>query len=186
MNKFYFFLWLKWSIRLTISSIVLASILSFVITLVIYFNQGMASLNTEVFYALIDVFKFWFPISWSFTLLISLFRSLKHIFNSCINGYELKLLECFSTLEKGAIPQVIDYIGYGDIVKVWRKWFMLIIWLVGSQMILALFFTYMFTSYAGIFDWFNIYWLYSFIIIGGYFSFIVLSLKCKRVKVVKC
>lgn len=179
MNKFYLLLWLKWAARLTICSLFLASIFSFLITLLTYFNQGASSLNSQTLRALLDVFIFWTPIAWSISILIALFRSLKYIFNSCIYGYKLKLLEC-------AGNEYIDVIGYGDLVKLWRKWFMLIIWLISSQMIIALGFTYLFTSYTGIFEWFSIYWLYTFLLIGGYISFILISSRCKRVKVVKC
>lgn len=179
MNKFYLLLWLKWAFRLTICSLALASIFSLFITIFTYFNQGAISLNTEIFKALIDVFIFWFPITWSISLLIALFRSLKYIFNSCISGYKLKLLECGSV-------EYIDIIGYGDLVKVWRKWLMLIIWLIGTQMIIALAFTYIFTSYTGIYEWFNIYWLYAFLLTSAYISFILITSRCKRVKVVKC
>lgn len=179
MAKFYFYLWLKWAMRLTIFSIVSALFLSITITLFIYFLKGSANLNNEVVSALLDLVKFWFPIIWSLTLLLALFRSLKYIFNICIHGYELKLVECNSN-------EYLDVVGYGDLVKVWRKWLMLIIWLVGSQMIFALAVTYVFTTYNGVFDWFNINWLFGFILSSGYMSFIILSARCKKVKVVKC
>lgn len=179
MSRFYLILWLRWAVRLTLCSLSFAVLFSFVITSFIYFSQGMASFSMEILEALFDIFIFWFPIFWSFTILLALFRSLKYIFNSCINGFEFKLLTC-----KGS--DVIENIGYGDLVKVWRKWFMLNIWLVGTFMILALIYTNLFTSLSGVFDWFDIYWLFAFIIIAGYFSFIILGAKCKRVKVVKC
>jgi hypothetical protein len=139
----------------------------------------MPSLNTEVIQALLNIFKFWFVVFWSITLLLALFRSLKYIFNRCIYGYELKLYTCDT-------KELIEDIGYGDLVKVWRKWLMLIIWLVGSFMILSLAYTYMFTSYSGVFKWFDIYWLFGFILLSGYFSFIIMAARCKRVKVVRC
>ncbi len=179
MSRFYFFLWLRWSVRLTLCSVVLASGLAFVTTLYLYINQGIPTLNSEIFVALKNVFLFWFPIFWSFTLLLALFRSLKYIFNSCIYGYELKLYSCDS-------KDILEDIGYGDLVKVWRKWFMLIIWLIGSLMIFSLAFTYLFSSYSGVFEWFNIYWLFSFILASGYFSFILMSVRCKRVEIQKC
>lgn len=179
MNKFYFFLWLRWSLRLTLCSTILASVLSSFVTLYVYLSQGMVTINGEVVKALIDVFVFWFRVLWSFTLLLALFRSLKYIFNSCIYGYELKLYSCDS-------KEILEQVGYGDLVKVWRKWFMLIIWLVGSLMVLSLIYTYLFTSFSGVFDWFNIYWLFVFLLFSGYFSFILMSSRCKRVKVAKC
>ena len=182
MSEFYFLLWLKWALRLTLCSLAFASMLSLFVTVLIYMSQGMPTHSSEVFSALVEVFIFWFVVLWNFTLLIALFRSLKYVFNSCQNGYKLQLLSC----PQNGGTEVLEYIGYGDLVKVWRKWFMLIIWLVGAQMIFALIFTELFTSYEGIFKWFNIYVLYAFVLVAGYFSFILLSNRCKKVKIVKC
>ncbi len=179
MSRFYLLLWLSWALRVTVCSVVLACGFSFLITLILYFNQGMPNLSEEVLTALFDLFKFWFPLLWSFTLLVALFRSLKYIFNNPHAGYELKLLNCKR-------DNVLEEIGYGDLIKVWRRWFMLIIWLVGSFMILSLAFTYMFTSLSGVFEWFNIYWLFGFVLAAGYFSFILMGSRCTRVKVRKC
>jgi len=144
-----------------------------------YISQGIPELTSTVVNALIDITLFWFPILWSATLLFALFRSLKYIFNICIEGHKLQLLTC-------DMKETIDFIGYGDLVKVWRKWFMLIIWLVGSQMIIAVVLSSLFTEFDGIFEWFNIYWLFAFVLLSGYLSFILLSTRCKRVKVVTC
>lgn len=179
MSKFYFLLWSFWAFRLTIESVLLALFFSIIISLSLYLVQGMNALSSEILQALFDITLFWFPILWSMTLLLTLFRSLKYIFNRCINHFKLELLRC-------NLDGVIEIIGYGDLVKVWRKWFMLIIWLVAGEMIIALSFTHMFTSYASVFEWFNIYYLYLFVLSSGYASFIVLTNKCKRVKLVKC
>ncbi len=164
----------------------MAFLVSSVVTMLLYFKQGMPPFNDEIYTALYDIFRFWFAISWSLTLLIALFRGFRDIFNTCYGGYEIKLLECFSNVPKGEQPEVLDEVGYGDMIKVWRKWFMLLIWLVGSMMVLALTFTYIFTSYGSVFDWFNIYWLFSFILICGYFSFMIFGIRCKRCKIVRC
>ena len=182
MSKFYLFVWLQWALRLTLCSIIMASLLSAFITIIIYVNHGMQTLNSEVILALGAVFKFWFVILWSFTLLIALFRSLKYIFNRCQNGYKLQLLSC----PKDGESEVVEIIGYGDLVKVFRRWLMIIIWLVGAQMIIAVIFTKLFTSYQGIFEWFDIYVLYSFVLLAGYFSFMLLGSRCKQVAIVKC
>ena len=130
MRAFYFFLWLRWVVRVSLCSFILALVSSLFLTFYIYFKQGLPSLSTDVFIALFDIVKFWFPLTWSITLLIALFRSLKYIFNVEVKGYTLKLLDCSS-------PEEIEVIGYGDLVKVWRKWFMVMIWLVCTQMLLA-------------------------------------------------
>ena len=140
---------------------------------------SMPSVDTEVFAALRDILSFYFPIVWSLTLLLALFRSIKYIFNSCKNGYMLKLSTC-----RG--DESIEVIGYGDLVKVWRRWFMLNIWLVGAFMIIAIVLTSLFTDYSGVFQWFDIYYLCGFILLSGYFSFMFLGARCKQVKIIKC
>jgi hypothetical protein len=170
-------------VRLTLCSSLLAGAISLVITAILYFNLGMPILNAQNIKALSELFKFWFPISWSLTLLIAMFRSIKYIFNNCYSGYELKLLTCQSSKQK---EEILQAIGYGDLVIVWRRWIMTIIWLVGAQMILALVYTILFTATKSLFEWFNIYWLFSFVLLAGYFSFILLSSRCKRVRLAKC
>lgn len=179
MSKFYFFLWLRWAARVITCSVLLAYVITIIITATIYFIGNKPALDTDVLNALRDILNFWFPIVWSFTLLVSLFRSIKYIFNRCINGYEFKLLTC-----KG--DETIEEIGYGNLVKVWRKWLMLNIWLVGSFMIISIILTSIFTSYSGIFEWFSIYWLFGFILLSAYFSFMILGARCKSVKITKC
>jgi len=155
---------------------------SSLITLFIYINQGSVPLNEEVYRALLKVSQFWFPLVWSVTLLVALFRTLKIIFNQCYNGYEIKLVQCMKKKQS----ETIEIVGYGDIKKVWRKWLMLLIWLVGAQMIISFIFIKFFTAYEAVFEWFSIYLLYFFVLIGGYFSFILLSSRCRLVKVKRC
>ena len=179
MSKFYLYLWLKWCLRVSICSITMAVTLSFLITSYLYINQGMPSIDNEIFKALLKLFYFWFPISWSLTLLIAMFRSLKYIFNTPLNGYKIELLTCTRS-------DIIDPIGYGNLVKVCRKWFMLIIWLVTAEIILSLIFTSIFMNFKTIFEWFDIYFLFIFILIAGYLSFILLGGRCKQIKVSRC
>ena len=186
MNRFYILLWLRWAIKVTINTFILSSLLAIFITFGIYIAQGVQPLESEIVTALIAIFKFWFALSWNFALLIILFRSLKYIFNRCVAGYVFELLGCYADERKEKNTNVLMDIGYGDLVKVWRKWFMLLIWIVAIQMVVTLIIMKLFSSYENIFDWFNIYLLYIFIIIGGYFSFIVLSIKCQKVRIRKC
>lgn len=179
MARFYLLIWIKWVIRLTLCTLILACGLTFLITAFLYISKGMPSFSDEVISALINLFKFWFPVAMSLTLLIALFRSIKFIFKRCYNGYKFELLAC-------GTEDILEDIGYGDLVKVWRRWLMIIIWLVGAQMIFALVFTNLFTSYNGSFEWFSIYWLFAFLLIAGYLSFILLGSRCKQVKVLKC
>jgi len=167
MNKFYFFLWLNWSKQLSVNTIILSIVITFLITFITYIKLGLVELDAKNIEALLDIYKFYFSIVFSVSLLFILSRSIKYIFNVCICGYELKLLSCDKT-------NVIESIGYGDLVKVWRKWFMLLIWLVAICMIVTLF------------NFFNIYALFIFILLSGYLSFIILISRCKKVKVVRC
>jgi len=186
VNRFYFFIWLQWAVKLTLYTFVLTFFIALFITAAIYINQGLQPLNNEVKMALLAIFKFWFILSWNFALLIILFRSLKYIFNRCLQGYEFNLLTCPKEEKKDETREIIHDIGYGDLLKVWRKWLMLLIWIVAALMILALIVMKVLSSYESIFDWFNIYVLYTFILIAGYFSFIILSMKCKKVRIRKC
>ena len=171
--KFYLLLWLKWSLRLSIESVVLSALFSSFITLFIYLKQGSVPLEGDVMHALLDVFSFWFALLWSLTLLLALFRGMKYIFNSCSAGYKLELFSC----EEKSSREVVSVVGYGNLVKVWRKWFMLLIWLVAVEMIVALLF---------IQEWFSIVMLYAYILVAGFFSFIIISAKCKHIRIVKC
>lgn len=179
MSKFYFLLWFRWAARVVTCSVLLAYFFSLLITAYSYFSSSMPPIDIQVFNALRDVLEFWFPIVWSVTLLFALFCSLKFIFKRCINGYKFELYNC-----RG--DELIKYIGYGDLVKVWRRWFMLNIWLVGALMIVAIVITIFFSSYNGVFEWFDIYWLSAFILASGYLSFILLGARCKKVKLSKC
>ena len=179
MSKFYIQLWINWAWRVSLCSVILACGISSLIVFGIYLNLGSIELTKDVYLALYELFNFWFPLVWSATLLLSLFRSVKYIFNRCYSGYKFELLAC------GTVD-VIEVIGYGDLVKVWRKWFMLLIWIVGSLMILSLVFINVFTSYTSLFEWFDIYKLFSIILISGYFSFIVINGRCKNIRVTKC
>ena len=182
MGKFYLFIWLKWSLYVTLFSILWAAILSLITTISIYLYKGAIDLDEQALSALVNMFNFWFVIFWTVTLLLALFRAMKYIFNSCNYGYKFSLLTC----PKDGEIEIIEVVGYGDLVKVWRKWFMLIIWLVGSLMVISVVAMKLFTELNSIFDWFNIYVLYIFLIVSGYFSFIIMSSRCKRVKVSKC
>ena len=182
MSRFYFSLWLFWLFRVVLCTLFIAILISAAATLFIYMKQGMLPLHDEVLAALYDIWHFWFIISLNIALLIALFRSVKYLFNRCHGGYMLKLKVC-QKIEKA---EFIEIIGYGDLVKVWRRWFMLLIWLVAAEIIFSVAVSYLLSSSMSLFDWFSIYILYLFIAVGAYFSFIFLSSRCKAIKVVKC
>lgn len=179
MGRFYFLLWLRWALRITVCSVAFSVLFSSFVTTVTYLSYDTPSLNSELIEAVFDIFVFWVALFWPLALLLSLFRSLKYVFNVCLGGFELKLLTCDA-------QDTIDIIGYGDLLKVWRKWLMLLVWIVGSLMILAVFATKLFMPYDSIFEWFNAYWLYAFIVAGGYAAFVLMITKCKKIKAIVC
>ncbi|MBN2782533.1 MAG: hypothetical protein JXQ66_04775 [Campylobacterales bacterium] len=179
MNKFYLFIWIIWLKKLIISSVLLTTFLSLAITLSIFFFKSSLNFDENILDALFDIFLFWFAFSSNFTILIALFINLKYIFNRCENNYMFKLLECNS-------KEFIEVIGYGDLVKVFRKWFMHLIWIVSSFVILSLFVANIFFDYQNLFDWFSIYYLYGFMSLAGYLSFIVMGSRCKKIKIIRC
>ncbi len=170
MAKFYFRLWLFWALRLIVCTLAFAALFAFLVTFILYAKHGFAPLSASMIAALEEIFVFWFKVLLNLALLLALFRSVKYIFNRCHAGYMLRLQQCSKNE-----TSFIEEIGYGDLIKVWRKWFMLLIWIVGALMILAV-----------AFDWFNIYVLYGSILVAGQFSFMVLGARCKAVKVVPC
>jgi len=179
MSKFYLLLWTRWVLRVTLCSLFLATTMAFITTITLYINKGSPEVTQSVLEALYDINNFLFPIIWSFTILIALFRSLKYIFNSPLNSYKLELLTCKR-------DEIIEFVGYGDLVKIWRKWFMLMIWFVAIEMTLTTAFVYIFNSEINLFSWFNIYFLFIFILISGYLSILLLVNRCKRIRIVKC
>jgi len=173
VNRFYLYTWVAWGVRLTIEALLLAFVFAAIITVYLYFSRDFSLETSEQLHALLQLFMIWFRISFTLSLLIALFRSVKYILNRCQDGRKFVLLEC----QKDEKSSVIEEIGYGDLMKVWRKWLVLMIWLVGAEMIVATLFT---TA------WFQLFWIYCFIIVAGYFSFIFLSSRCSRVRSVTC
>lgn len=179
MRSFYFRLWFGWVVRVSLESLAFGAVMAFVIVLTIYVNKGMPLLKKEVLEALWDIFIFWFPVTWSAALLLSLFRSLKYLFNRCKGDYRLQLLACDEKEE-------IDPVGYGDMKRVWRRWLMLLIW---SDAILILLLALVMRFFFGVeqlFSWLNIYMLYGTILLGGYISLPIWIAHCKKTRIVRC
>ncbi|MDD2358103.1 MAG: hypothetical protein PHX13_09370 [Thiovulaceae bacterium] len=176
MRRFWFKLWLSWAVRLSIESLLYAFILAFLLCSAIYFSKGMPPLQKEFLFALGTIFQFSFMIFWSITLLVSLFRGLKYLFNRCYEGYALKLLTC-----KG--DEVIETIGYGDLTPLFRKWMMSMILSLLTLMILSFIVSYFLLSF---YNWYNIYVMYIFILISGGITLPLMGHRCKGVKLYVC
>jgi|GEM_PF-619971 len=182
MFKFYLQVWLFWVFRMIVVSLILTLIASFLITLLLYLKQGLPPFNEEIYEAVLAIYNFWVLLLLNFTIPIALFINAKYLFNHCIDGISLKLLSC----PKDSKGEIIDIIGYGDIVKVWRKWLLLIVWNTAVIMLISVVISYLFTSYESIFDWFSVYLLYTYILMAGFFSIVLLTSRCKSVRMSKC
>ena len=179
MGSFYFRLWLLWAVRVSVESLLFGAVMALFVVGVIYVKKGMPTLDSEVMGALGDIFRFWFSLAWSVALLLSLFHSLKYLFNRCVGGYKLQLLTCDAKEE-------IEPVGYGDLVRVWRRWLMLLIWSSAVFiMIIALVMRFVF-GVTELFSWLNIYVLYGIVLLGGYVTLVLLMARCKKTRIVGC
>ena len=177
MLDFYFKVWFSWLVRVVMESVVFAGVISVAITLVVFISKTNIQIDSKILKALSDIFLFWFSLALNLTLMIALFRSIKFLFNSCIKNYRYNLYACSG--------EYIKDVSYFDLIKVWREWLMLIVW---SVAFLAIVGTIFFKLLFGLdfFKWFNIYVLYIFIAVSGFFSFIFLPIRCQRVRISRC
>jgi hypothetical protein len=175
-------LWFSWLVRVVGCTLFVAALLAGMITLFIYLKHNVTFVDAEVLEAVKDIWTFWFALALNISLLFALFRSVKYLFNKCYGGYMLKLKLCQGEQSQERFKESI---GYGDLIKVWRKWFMLLIWLVGAELVFTFGMNTLVSS-ASMFDWFNIYTLYFFIAVAAYFSFVFLAARCQCIKVVRC
>ena len=180
MSRFYFQIWIFWALRVLAFTLGFSLLFALLITLFLYMRQGMPDFSVEIKGAIEELFSFWFVVSLNFTLLLALFLSIKPIFNRCANGYKFMLAQC----EKQ--HSFIENVGYGDLLKVWRKWFMLLIWIIAAIMILSLGFTYLLSASTSLFSWFGFKVLFLYVLIAGYPSFVILAARCKKIRVRKC
>lgn len=179
MGRFYLRLWIEWVGRITVESFLGAAVVTSLIVLYFYIEKGMPGFETQILHALWKLFAFWFWIVWSVVLLVALFRSVKYLFGKCRGGYALKLLACNT-------KETIEPIGYGDIVKVWRRWFMLLIWIVAVFVLFGSIVGRFVFDVKSVFEWLGLEWLYVFVVAGGYFAIVLTVSLCKRVRVERC
>ncbi len=179
MGKFFFLLWKNWTLRVSIESVLFGFFLAFLMSGYIYIKKGLVDVNQETMSALLDIFFFWFGVLWNVGLLIALFRSIKFVFNRCYNGYMLRLFTCKQ-------DDYIEPVGYGDLIKVWRRWFLILIWSVAFEILIGSIVMRFGFGKTELFSWLGSGVLFGFVLLGGYISFWVLSGWCKRVKVVVC
>ena len=165
--------------RITVESIGGAAVLTLLVVLYLYVKKGMPYMSDEVAAALAEIFKFWFRILWSVTFLATLFRSVKYFFNKCYNRYALRLYSCDA-------KERIEPIDYADIIKVWRRWFMLLIWIVAIIIVFGVATVRIFSIANSVFSWLGLPVLYLFTIVGGFFAIVLTTSMCKKIKVERC
>jgi hypothetical protein len=90
-----------------------------------------------------------------------------------------RLFECKS-------QDYIDPIGYGDLVPIWRRWFLSLIWISAAQIVVATVVMRLVFGYETVFAWMGSVELLGFVFVAGLFSFMLLGTKEKKVKVVRC
>ncbi len=180
MNRFFLLLWIFWLAYVVFWSFVLGSLLATVITLFLYIRSGMPEFTDAVVYALLDVGHFLFMITYNIALLIVLFLSIKQLFKRCFDRWRLELIGCLE------YKTVLSDIGYGDLIHIWRRWMMYLVWFSAFFMIVNLIFSKVFGEFHSVFEWFDIYHLYSYIAIGGFFALRQITINSKYVKVKSC
>lgn len=135
-------------------------------------------MSNEVMSALKDIALFWFALIWSLTLLIALFLVVRRLFYRCIDHRQLTLRSCSGR-------ESIKIAGMADVVKVWRKWLMAIIWATAAQIIIVVALHYL-LGIDALFSWFSVYWLYLFVLIAGLLTLPLMEARCKLVRVGRC
>jgi len=182
MLRFYTLLWLEWVFRMFVVSLLLASVMSFAVTFFLYVSRETPPINLEIYRALLEIFRFWFLLLLNIAIPLALFINIKHLFNRPYSGFSLRLLN----YPKDAKAEVLEEIGYADLVLVWRRWLFFIVSFSTLLVLLLALFSYIFTPYSSIFDWFDVYFLYLVVLISGFFSIVLLANRSKYLRVEKC
>ncbi len=178
MIRSLFFIWLRWAAWVTLFSFVAAIVLSSGATLYFYIAKGTVELNSDIINALFDIGVFWFAIFWSITLPVSTFFGMKQLFKECKNGYRLQLFTCNN--------EPLEIVRYENLLTMWRKWLFLIIWGVAIQLIVIVVFLYLLGIDEALMEWFNIYYLYAFVMLSSWATLSIMLKKCKLIELRRC
>ena len=182
MWRFYLGLWLVWVARMLSVSLLLSAFFSLLVTASLYLYKGLPPMEAEVNAALAEIATFWFLLLLNLTLPLALFINLKYLFNHCVNAIALRLRSC--SLKNS--NEYLDPVEYGDLRKVWRKWFLLIIWISSVMVLFSFLIFYFFVSSGSFFEWLSVYHLYSYILLSGFFALTLFGSRCKSVSLKKC
>ena len=179
MRRFWVGLWWRWALWVTLISLLWAAGASVLLTFGLYLYKGMPPLEKGVVTALGDIARFGFPVFWCFAFLAAFFRSVRRLFGHCIDHFRLTLLSCDGETR-------IENPGSADTVRVWRKWFFVIIWAVAAEVIVAALLHFPFASGGGAMGWFSLYWLYLFVLLAALATLPLMGARCPFVKVERC
>jgi hypothetical protein len=182
MLKFYTLLWLFWALRMIFVSLLIGALLSILITSFLYLREGSPALSTQILSAVFDIFYFWFLLLLNLAIPIALLINTKYIFNSCINNISLKLISCAKE-EQG---EFISEVGFADILTVWRKMLFLIVWISAIFVLVSFLYFYLFSTADSFFEWLGVFYIYGFILLGGFFALILLTNRSKNVNLHSC
>lgn len=178
MRRFWLGLWAYWAMWSTLFSVLSALIIAFAITLGLYLLKGAPALDGTVWSALFEIARFWFALLWSFTLLLALFLVVRRLFYRCIDHRRLMLHACDGS-------EVMMKAGTGDVIKVWRKWLMAMIWATAAEIIIVIAMRHL-AGFGDLLSWFSVYWLYLFVLIAGLITLPLMQARCRLVKVGRC
>lgn len=106
---------------------------------------------------------------------MALLSALRVIFYYCTSGFMLGILACGKE-ELSLLKQL----------ALWRRWLFVMIWIVGLFGVMGAVFLKLFIDDSSFFEHFTLLNLYGALIIAGYFSFILMAAKCKKIELRRC
>ncbi|NOQ30708.1 MAG: hypothetical protein GQ570_06260 [Helicobacteraceae bacterium] len=178
MFTFFLRLWFHFVAYVTVYSLLWGAVLAVVITAITYFLKGAIALDADVQKVLLELAIFYFPFTWGVSFLVSMFMATRTLFYRKANGYMYELYNCDRS------EKILD-VTLDDALVVWRKMLFGIIWLVTLEVLLGMILSFMLSPKSPLF-WFNIYYLYVFIMIAVFVLIAVMPFRCRRVKLIEC
>lgn len=118
--------WLWW---VSSRSVFSALFISTLCAVLVYISKGSMTIDKEVLKALFEVIYFCFPISFSFTLILSFLLVFKVLFKHRFKGFRLELYDCSH--------EPIQDPLLSDVTFLWRKWLFVSLWVIVIFMVLV-------------------------------------------------
>lgn len=171
-------LWLYWLWWMLLYSVAAAAVADGAAVGVIYLLKGAPQLDTSVYGALEAIARVAFVPLWCAALLWAHLMVTRRLFSCCLGGKRLILLTC-----KG--DERIYPVGLGDVLPIWRRFLMLIVWTVALEAVLVV-------GIAALFGGFSITTHLSAPMLGVMSAFgalaalLVMLRRCKRIRITQC